>query len=188
LQRFISEDPLGFGGGDSNLYRYVRNSPHTKADPLGLTDGSGGGSDDEGDIDTLPDIDVTAPRNRGFGGFGDATPSFSGAGSFPRRACVACLVPAAGQMALDFFAVGLGLWLQRSGPLNITTSPDAPLGDKAEGTSENGEEGKSPNQLNKEIKQGKAPKDVERVDVGKVKGEQTHIHLKDGSVLNKDGT
>lgn len=38
------------------------------------------------------------------------------------------------------------------------------------------------------LKQGKAPKDVERVDVGKVKGEQTHAHFKDGSALNKDGT
>ena len=50
------------------------------------------------------------------------------------------------------------------------------------------DKGKSPNQLNKEIKQGKAPKDVERVDVGKAKGEQTHAHFKDGSALNKDGT
>jgi len=128
LQRFISEDPLGFGGG-SNLYRYVSNAPNTKTDPLGLTDGSGGGSDDEGDIDTLSDINVTAPRNGGgFGGFGDATPSFSGAGSFPRQACVFCLVPAAGQMAVDLFAVGLGLWLQRGGPTNIST--DTPEDDK----------------------------------------------------------
>ena len=48
--------------------------------------------------------------------------------------------------------------------------------------------GKSPNQLNKDIRQGKAPKDVERVDVGKVKGEQTHVHFKDNSALNMDGT
>jgi RHS repeat-associated protein len=36
LQRFISEDPLGFGGGDLNLYAYVGNSPTSYADPLGL--------------------------------------------------------------------------------------------------------------------------------------------------------
>ena len=24
---FLSEDPIGFGGGDANLYRYVRNNP-----------------------------------------------------------------------------------------------------------------------------------------------------------------
>ncbi len=27
LQRFISEDPIGFRGGDFNLYAYVRNTP-----------------------------------------------------------------------------------------------------------------------------------------------------------------
>jgi RHS repeat-associated protein len=34
--RWISEDPLGFAGGDPNLYRYVGNGPMTHADPLGL--------------------------------------------------------------------------------------------------------------------------------------------------------
>jgi RHS repeat-associated protein len=33
--RFISEDPLGFGGGDSNLYRYVFNNPINNNDPYG---------------------------------------------------------------------------------------------------------------------------------------------------------
>jgi RHS repeat-associated protein len=36
LQRFISEDPIGFGGGDSNLYAYVFNSPTELRDPSGL--------------------------------------------------------------------------------------------------------------------------------------------------------
>jgi RHS repeat-associated protein len=34
--RFIAEDPIGFGGDDYNLYRYVENSPITYLDPLGL--------------------------------------------------------------------------------------------------------------------------------------------------------
>ncbi len=34
--RFISEDPLGFGGGDVNLYAYVRNNPVMFIDPWGL--------------------------------------------------------------------------------------------------------------------------------------------------------
>jgi RHS repeat-associated protein len=38
LQRFISEDPIGFAGGAVNLYRYVNNSPTTRTDPLGLED------------------------------------------------------------------------------------------------------------------------------------------------------
>jgi RHS repeat-associated protein len=34
--RFISEDPIGLGGGDVNLYRYVSNAPTLLTDPLGL--------------------------------------------------------------------------------------------------------------------------------------------------------
>jgi RHS repeat-associated protein len=33
--RFISQDPIGFAGGDSNLYRYVNNSPLIYTDPTG---------------------------------------------------------------------------------------------------------------------------------------------------------
>src|SRR5436190_23591143 len=36
LQRFIAEDPLGFGGGDVNLYGYVANNPIGSRDPFGL--------------------------------------------------------------------------------------------------------------------------------------------------------
>lgn len=36
LQRFISEDPIGFLGGDPNLYSYVFNRPTVLTDPLGL--------------------------------------------------------------------------------------------------------------------------------------------------------
>jgi RHS repeat-associated protein len=34
-QRFASEDPLRFAGGDANLYAYVRNSPSNLTDPIG---------------------------------------------------------------------------------------------------------------------------------------------------------
>jgi RHS repeat-associated protein len=34
--KFISEDPISFQGGDSNLYRYVFNSPIRYSDPSGL--------------------------------------------------------------------------------------------------------------------------------------------------------
>jgi hypothetical protein len=36
LQRFIAEDPIGFRGGDVNLYVYARNKATVFADPLGL--------------------------------------------------------------------------------------------------------------------------------------------------------
>jgi RHS repeat-associated protein len=36
LQRFISEDPIEFAGGDVNLYAYVGNQPTMWRDPIGL--------------------------------------------------------------------------------------------------------------------------------------------------------
>ena len=50
LQRFISEDPLEFGGEDINLYRYAADSPVRFIDPFGL--------------------DVTVTLWPGAGGFG----------------------------------------------------------------------------------------------------------------------
>jgi hypothetical protein len=35
MARFISEDPIGFAGGDANLYAYVFNQPTAFRDPLG---------------------------------------------------------------------------------------------------------------------------------------------------------
>jgi RHS repeat-associated protein len=36
LQRFLSEDPIAFAGGDTNFYTYVRNAPLLYRDPEGL--------------------------------------------------------------------------------------------------------------------------------------------------------
>jgi len=38
IGRFISEDPIGFAGGDVNLYGYVKNKPLKYRDPRGLDD------------------------------------------------------------------------------------------------------------------------------------------------------
>jgi RHS repeat-associated protein len=37
--RWISQDPMGFDAGDSNLYRYVKNGPTNSVDPSGLQPG-----------------------------------------------------------------------------------------------------------------------------------------------------
>ena len=41
--RFISKDPIGFAGGDVNVYRYVGNNSINFIDPLGLFDWGVGG-------------------------------------------------------------------------------------------------------------------------------------------------
>lgn len=46
----------------------------------------------------------------------------------------------------------------------------------------------SVNQMQKQVQKGKAPKEVKRVDKGKIFGEQDHVHLDDGRAINKDGT
>jgi len=42
LQRFLTEDPIGFAGGDANLHGYVGNQPTLRVDPLGLKGSSNG--------------------------------------------------------------------------------------------------------------------------------------------------
>ena len=46
----------------------------------------------------------------------------------------------------------------------------------------------SPNQMQKQVLRGQAPKDVIRVDNPKIPGQKPHIHFKDGTALNIDGT
>ena len=40
----------------------------------------------------------------------------------------------------------------------------------------------------KDIEKGKAPKSINRYDIGKGKHEKPHVHFKDGNALNQDGT
>ena len=49
---------------------------------------------------------------------------------------------------------------------------------------------KSTNQMQQDVNKGKAPKSVERVHKGNtaMKGEQDHVHFKDGNALNRNGT
>jgi RHS repeat-associated protein len=47
--RFVNQDPIGFGAGDANLYRYVRNNPANLIDPRGLFLVLFGGSASGGD-------------------------------------------------------------------------------------------------------------------------------------------
>jgi len=61
LQRFLSEDPLQFGGGDVNLFGYAGNDPVGHKDPLGLYLGPVGV--------VPPGSSITSPMDNGIGGY-----------------------------------------------------------------------------------------------------------------------
>jgi RHS repeat-associated protein len=67
--RFVSEDTIGFNGGDTNLYRYVANNPVNVTDPFGLEALSAGG------------LDVRRGPTIGQMGGGGGGGNFSGLGS-----------------------------------------------------------------------------------------------------------
>ena len=78
LGRWLQQDPIGFGGGDYNLSRYVGNDPTDATDPSGLADDSLGNG-------LTRRVDT---RGNPFGGFevhvyrGDAEIAKNGAGGW----------------------------------------------------------------------------------------------------------
>ncbi len=46
----------------------------------------------------------------------------------------------------------------------------------------------NPSSLQREVEKGRAPKEVDRVDKPHVKGQKPHVHFKDKTSLNNDGT
>lgn len=70
LQRFISEDPLGFGGGDVNFYSYVRNDPVSLFDPFGLRPGDKYPNAKCAGYNAVNDYNQTSiDQNKEYGGF-----------------------------------------------------------------------------------------------------------------------
>jgi RHS repeat-associated protein len=68
-RRWISEDPIGFAGDPSNVYRYVGNSPLNYVDPSGLWNlNPGGYGPPYGPYDPYPDP-PKPPDHRGTAGF-----------------------------------------------------------------------------------------------------------------------
>jgi RHS repeat-associated protein len=131
--RWTVKDPIGFAGGDSNLYGYVVNDPINWIDPLGL---------EPSYIERVISGDIAKQNIQQYSDLLDR--------------------------------------LRERDPsaINDLIGMSCPVGST---------KALSPNQLNKQIKKGLAPKGIDRIDTGKVKGEQTHAHFDNGAALNQDG-
>lgn len=79
--RWASPDPIGFSGGDTNLYRYVSNKPLTSTDPFGtkIVDMTGGhipwevkNSPLYDKLDKHPSV-ITIEVNNSIGAYGTTT-------------------------------------------------------------------------------------------------------------------
>jgi len=70
MGRFLQNDPLGFAGGNANLYVYVRNNAVTWIDPFGLKPGDRFPSEQTAAIDAISYINPTSiSLNREHGGY-----------------------------------------------------------------------------------------------------------------------
>ena len=85
--RFLTKDPIGFAGGDVNLYRYTRNNPINFTDPrglwtigigLGATAGAGAAASGSGMIVFDGHGNVGVIESGGGGGMGGHSYSYGG--------------------------------------------------------------------------------------------------------------
>ncbi len=60
--RFLSRDPIGFAGGDTNLYGYVLSDPANRVDPMGLFDLKIPGTSGETTVHANPGPEATELR------------------------------------------------------------------------------------------------------------------------------
>jgi len=93
FQRFIAQDPIGFGGGDANLYGYVRDNPVTWIDPLGWASPPPGVPDPPPNIPGGPWTWSPNPQNTDRGGVFIGPKQPSG----PRRECTYSPSPGPGK-------------------------------------------------------------------------------------------
>jgi RHS repeat-associated protein len=117
LGRFISQDPIGFTAGDTNLYRYVNNSPTNATDPMGevanVAAGAGFGAVFGGLYALAHDLET---GNFGWGTFGNVA----------RGAAVGAAVGAAASIGLaaatNVLAAGFQAVLGANTALGVATA------------------------------------------------------------------
>ena len=123
LQRFISEDPLGFGGG-LNAYAYAGNAPTLFGDPLGLKPGpgfgggasAGGGGDagwgggGSGSGSGGNGAGAGSGGGNGGGGSGGAGGAGSGSGEDDQNGCASYAQRVLADYHMTSDALSLGDW------------------------------------------------------------------------------
>lgn len=116
LQRFVSQDPIGFAGGDPNIYAYVGNDAVNRPDPEGLWTAAvgwtfGGGAGWGGGSITLgfaiDDSGHLAFFGTGAGGAGLGANTYSGLSASVSNA--PCVTDLGGPFGNQSFGAGLGL-------------------------------------------------------------------------------
>jgi len=105
VKRFISEDPLGFDGGDLNLYAYVGNNPIMGVDPWGLHKFAG-------TMPGTPTVMSCHPSENGAAGQLSFTPGQSNALKTTAGGAIAIT---AGLITEDPFKTGVGISLMAEG-------------------------------------------------------------------------
>ncbi len=61
--RFLSEDPIGFKGGDINLFRYLQNQPVNYTDPTGNYSSSGNDCESKALMEYFVNLDTNDLRS-----------------------------------------------------------------------------------------------------------------------------
>jgi RHS repeat-associated protein len=102
IGRFLQPDPIGYDGGDLNLYGYVNNDPLNSFDPLGLTGGVGNGGGGGGYQSLEPVYDYTYTPSASSSGQPASTPLQGYVGMQDNVANVAGDVNPVLQAVLDF--------------------------------------------------------------------------------------
>jgi RHS repeat-associated protein len=81
LQRFISQDPIGFDGGTANLYQYALGAPTAWVDPLGL------------DVTMVVNVGATPLNHMTIAVNGDTPVGLEPEGSWDYPAAIGLIVP-----------------------------------------------------------------------------------------------